>query len=100
MAITTDRKHGIALPVDTLGSLDGISYPSYALELQGPDGKLLWSETVVAPGSDETANQSYLVVIPGAALHNGLHTLVISGTASNGERTVLNRYVIEIRVTD
>ena len=100
LVITTDRKHGIALPIDTFGSLDSVSYPSYVLELQGPDEKLLWSETVAAPGNDETLNRSYLVVIPGAALHNGLHTLVVSGIASNGERTVLNRYVIEIRMTD
>lgn len=100
LTITTDHKHGIALPVDLLGSVDGVSYTSYALDLQGPDGKALWTETIVAPGNDVSANQTYLVAIPGAALHNGIHALVVSGVSANGERTMINRYVIEVHVTD
>lgn len=98
--ITADHKHGVSLPVDLLGSSNSASYASYSLDLLDPDGKLQWTGSVSAPEQYESTGQMYSLEIPGATLRNGLYTIVVSGIAPHGERTVIDRYVIEIHVND
>jgi len=100
LILTADRRHGIALPVDLMGPLNSASYSSYALDLLDPTGKLLWTGAVAAPGSGDSASQTYSLVIPGTMLGNGQYTIVVSGLAPQGERTAIDRYVFEIHLTD
>jgi hypothetical protein len=98
LTITADREHGVALPVDLSGAPGSAS--SYCLDLLNPQGKLQWTGAVTAPGDSEGANHSFSLVIPGAKLGNGLYTIVVSGIGPNGERTAIDRYVFEVRLTD
>jgi hypothetical protein len=98
--LTADRKHGISLPVDVLSSMTPANYFSYSVDLLNQQGKLVWSDAFAAPSESESASQQYSVAIPGAALDNGEYTLVISGVAANGERSLINRNVFEIRMTE
>jgi hypothetical protein len=100
LTITTDRKHGISLPLDLSGSTNAASYASYSLDLLDPDGKLQWTSSVPASGEYESTVQLYSLAIPGATLRNGLYTIVVSGVEPHGERTMIDRYVIEIHLTD
>jgi hypothetical protein len=100
LTIAADRKHGVALPVDVLGSITSASYSSYSVDLMDQHGKLVWSDAVAAPSESESASQQYSVVIPGATLENGQYTIQVSGVASSGERSPISRYVFEIRMAD
>lgn len=100
VTIAADRKHGVALPIDVLGSMTSAAYTSYSVDLVDPQGKAVWTDAVAAPGENESSSQSFSLVIPGTALGNGQYTIVVSGIAQNGERTPINRYVFEIRMTD
>jgi len=98
--LTADRKHGISLPVDVLDSTTSTSYSSYSVDLLDQEGKLVWTDSFAAPSENEVANQSLSLVIPGAALVNGQYAVAVSGIAPGGEKTPLNRFVFEIRMTD
>lgn len=100
LTITADRSHGVALPVDLSGPLTSADYSSYSVDLVDPQGKLVWTGAVAAPAESDDASQSYSLVIPGATLGNGQYTIVVSGIEPHGERTSINRYVFEIRMTD
>jgi hypothetical protein len=100
LTITADRRHGVALPVDLAGSLASVTYSSYSVDLLDPQGKLVWTDRVAAGGESDGASQTFSLVIPGASLGNGQYTIVVSGIAPHGERTPINRYVFEIRMTD
>jgi hypothetical protein len=99
LTLAADRKHGVALPVDLLGSTSG-TYSSYSVDLMDQQGKLVWSDAVATPSESESASQQYSVAIPGATLENGEYTLVVSGVAPNGEKSQINENVFEIRMTD
>jgi hypothetical protein len=96
--ITADRVHGVALPIDLPSQLSEGAYASYSIDLYDPRGKLAFSSIVAAPGESDSGPQRLGLVIPGAALHNGVYTLALSGVAANGERTVIDRYAFELHL--
>lgn len=98
LAITADRLHGVALPVDLPAQSNLDAYASYSLDLYNPQGKLAWTG-VVAPPSDSGA-QRFSLVIPGAMLQSGAYSLVVSGDGAHGEHTVIDRYAFDLRLTD
>jgi len=98
--LAADRKHGISLPVDVLGSMTSASYSSYFVDLLDHGGKIVWTDSFAAPPAGESTGQSFSVAVPGTTLENGEYTLVISGVTTNGERSPINRNVFEIRMTD
>jgi hypothetical protein len=98
VSIAADRDHGVALPVDLPSQLGEGSYASYSIDLYDPRGKLAFSSIVAAPGESDSGPQRLGLVIPGAALHNGVYTLAVSGVGANGERTVIDRYAFEIHL--
>jgi hypothetical protein len=98
LAITADRRHGVALPVDLPAQSSLDAYASYSLDLYDPQGKLAWTG-VVAPPSD-SGSQRLSLVIPGAMLQSGAYSLVVSGAGAHGERTVIDRYAFDLRLTD
>jgi hypothetical protein len=98
LAITADRRHGVALPVDLPAPSSLGAYASYSLELYDPQGKLAWTG-VVAPSND-SSGQRFSLVIPGAMLQSGAYSLVVSGAGAHGERTVVDKYAFDLRLTD
>lgn len=100
LTIAADRKHGVSLPVDVLGSMTSAAYSSYSVDLVNQQGKLVWTDSITAPTESESASQSFSLAIPGATLENGQYTIVVSGVAPTGERSPINRYSFEIRMTD
>jgi hypothetical protein len=100
MAITADRRHGIALPVDLPAQSSPDAYASYSLDLHDPQGKLAWSGVVAASSESDSGGQRFSLVIPGAMLQNGAYSLVVSGAGAHGERTVIDRYAFDLRLID
>ncbi|MGO9318047.1 MAG: zf-HC2 domain-containing protein [Terracidiphilus sp.] len=98
LTVTVDRRRGVALPVDLPALSSPEAYASYSFDLYDPQGKLAWTGGVAAPsGSD---GQRLSLVIPGAMLQNGVYSLVVSGAGAHGERTVIDRYAFDLRLTD
>ena len=100
LPITADRRHGVALPVDLPAQSSPDAYASYSLDLYDPQGKLAWTGAVTASSESGGSSQRLSLVIPGAMLQNGAYSLVVSGAGVHGERTVIDRYAFDLRLTD
>ena len=100
LAITADRRHGVALPIDLPAQSSPDAYASYSLDLIDPQGKLAWTGGVAASNESGSNGQRLSLVIPGTMLQNGAYSLVISGAGAHGERTVIDRYAFDLRITD
>jgi hypothetical protein len=98
--ITADRRHGVALPVDLPAQPSLDAYASYSFDLYDPKGKLAWTGVVAAPNESENQSERISLVIPGAMLQSGAYSLVVSGTGTHGERTVIDRYAFDLHLTD
>jgi hypothetical protein len=100
LAITADRRHGVALPVDLPAQSSLDAYASYSFDLYDPQGKLAWTGVVAAPNESQSGAQRLSLVIPGAMLQSGAYSLVVSGAGAHGERTVIDRYAFDLSLTD
>jgi hypothetical protein len=100
LTITADHEHGVALPVDLPPQPSQGAYASYSFDLYDPQGKLAWTGVVAAPSESDSGDQRISLVIPGAMLRNGVYTVVVSGVAANGHRTVIDRYTCDLHLTD
>jgi hypothetical protein len=100
LAITADRRHGVALPVDLPAQSSPDAYASYSFDLYAPQGKLAWTGAVTAPNESDSGAQRLSLVIPGAMLQNGAYSLVVSGAGAHGVKTVIDRYAFDLRLTD
>jgi hypothetical protein len=100
LTITADRRHGIALPVDLPPQPSLGAYASYAFDLYDPQGKLAWTDSTAAPGDETGESQRLSLVIPGAMLKEGAYTVAVFGVAAHGERTELDRFVFDLRISD
>ncbi len=100
LAVTADRKHGVALPVNLPLEPGIANYISYSIDLYDPQGRLAWTGVVAAPGEVARGDQPLSLVIPGAMLRNGAYSVAVSGVAPHGERTVIERYVFDLLLTD
>jgi hypothetical protein len=98
IAISTDRAHGVAFPID-LSPLSGSpAYTSYAVDLSDSRGKHVWTGVIAAP-TDE-GSQRLLLAIPAANLNDGTYAAAVSGVGPHGDRTPIDRYVFEVHFTD
>ncbi|MGO9337211.1 MAG: zf-HC2 domain-containing protein [Terracidiphilus sp.] len=96
-AITADRAHGVAFPVD-ISPLPGSSaYTSYSFDLSDPQGKHVWTGAIAAPDGE---SQRLLLAIPAAMLSNGTYTVAVSGVGPHGERTPIDQYVFDLHLAD
>jgi len=100
LAITADRRHGVALPVDLPQPPSIGAYASYSFDLNDPQGKLVWTGSMAAPVDEAGAGQRISLVIPGTMLHSGTFTVTISGVAAQGERTKIDQYAFDLHLTD
>jgi hypothetical protein len=98
--ITADHRHGVALPVDLPPQPSMGAYASYAFDLYDPQGKLAWSGLAAANAGEASDGQRLSLVIPGAKLQNGTYAIVVAGIAAHGERTEIDRYAVDLRLTD
>jgi hypothetical protein len=95
--VNFDPKHGVALLVDT-PQQQGSS--SLIFELYDPQGKLALSVSspIAAPKDGQAADGTLSLAIPGAGLRDGAYTLAISGLASNGEHTEIERHSLDFHL--
>jgi hypothetical protein len=100
LAVTADRKHGVALPFDLSQPPGTATYASYAFELYDPAGKLAWTGIVAAPPEGDRGDQPLSLVIPGAMLQNGAYSVAVSGVGPDGARTVIEQFVFDLLLTD
>jgi hypothetical protein len=100
LAITADRRHGVALPVDLPPQPNVGAYALYSFDLYDPQGKLVWTGVASAPAGDASGSQQLSLAIPGAMLRNGAYTVAVYGIAAHGERTVIEKYSFDLRLTD
>lgn len=99
VAITADRAHGIALPID-LPAEPGIgNFVSYSLDLYDPQGKLAWTGATPAPAQERAGDLQLSVVLPGTMLKTGTYTLAVSGIGPKGDRTTIERQAFDVILT-
>lgn len=89
-SVVADRKNGATVLINDAPN-DG-TYASFVLALDDPQGQPMLTQTVKADG-DGTLS----LVIPGGGLQQGSYALTISGITSQGNRTQLDRYILDIR---
>lgn len=100
MIVMADRKNGVALPVD-LPPQPGVgAYASYSFDLYDPQGKLAWTGQAAAPASDAGNGQQLSLAIPGSMLQSGSYAIAVSGISAHGERTAIDKYAFDLRLTD
>ena len=100
LAITADRRHGVALPIDLPQPPSIGAYDSYTFDLTDPQGKHVWTGAVSAPSDEAGDGQRISLVIPGAMLSNGTYTVTVTGVAAHGERTQIDQYAFDFHMTD
>jgi hypothetical protein len=92
MAVVADHKAGAVLLIDVPNEA---GYASFAFELEDPQGKPFWSQTVGAHRDNGEGTLSLL--IPGQGLQAGAYTLTISGITAQGSRAQLDRRILDVR---
>jgi len=100
LAITADRGHGLALPVDLPSQPSEGAYASYSIDLRDPQGNLAFGSVVPAPTETDSGSQRLGLVVPGAMLRNSVYTLAVSGVSATGERIVIDQYAFELHLVD
>jgi hypothetical protein len=100
LAITVDRRHGVALPIDLPQPPSPGAYATYSFDLTDPQGKLVWTSYVAAPGDEAIDSPRLSLVIPGAMLHSGTFTVTVSGVTAQGERTRIDQYAFDLHLAD
>lgn len=95
-AITADRTHGVALPVDLPLEPSLGNFVSYSFDLNDPQGKSAWTGSIAAPAQVAGGDLQLSIVIPGGMLQSGTYSLAVSGVGSHGERTAIGQYVFAI----
>jgi Putative zinc-finger len=94
--VEADRKHGVALAIDVP---EQGTYPTYAVDLYDPAGKLAWTQKISA--SEIRAEDGTLTLaIPGAGLSQGTYSLAISGVSAAGQNTEIARRAFDIHFND
>ena len=75
------------------------AYPSYAVRLEYPQGKQVWSATAPAPVDTDTATQRLSLVSPGTGLKDGVSIVEIFGISAQGQQFPVDRFSVEIHLT-
>jgi len=92
MPVLANRESGVVLLIDLP---QDAAYSSFAFELNDPQARHVWSQTVSA--SAESSNGGPLsLLIPAAGLQQGPYTLTISGITPQGNRTQLDRRTLDV----
>ena len=100
LAITADRRHGVALPIDLPQPPSIGAYASYSFDLTDPQGKLVWTGSAAAPGDEAGNGQRISLVIPGALLSNGTFKVTLSAITAQGEHIRIDQFAFDLHLTD
>jgi putative zinc finger protein len=96
-AVMADRKQGavllIELPQDP-------TYTSFVFDLYDRQNRQVWTKTVGASDAGVSGNGTLSLLIPGAGLQEGAYTIAITGLNAQGERSVIDRHVLDIHFDD
>ncbi len=95
--VTADRKQGAVVLIDLPQEA---SYASYAYDLSDPQGKQIWSQTVVANSQNESDAETLSLFIPGSGLKEGSYTLNLYGISPQGARTSIGRRSLDVHFRD
>jgi Putative zinc-finger len=93
LPVVADRTGGAVVLIDLLGKT---GYASYAFDLYDPHGKRFWTGTAAAQSDATGDGGTFSLAIPGAALREGSYTLAISGVTLGGDRTEIDRRILDI----
>ncbi len=88
--VQADRRQGAVILIDVPRG-----YASYAIDLNDPQGKRFWTQTVTASDAGTLS-----LLIPGAGLKEGSYTLNLAGISSQGARTQLGRRVLDVHFNE
>jgi hypothetical protein len=94
--LTSDRTHGIVLPIDLPVVPEMGTFVSYSFDLHGPDGKLAWTGNLASPTQTPGGDLQASLVIPGGMLENGTYSMAVSGVGAKGDQTTIERYVFDV----
>lgn len=75
------------------------AYTSYAFTLDDPAGRQFWTQTLASSPTNDGA-QTLSLLIPGLGLRQGTYALTISGITAQGNRTQLDRRVLDVRFNE
>jgi hypothetical protein len=95
LTVTADREHGVALLIDLAQQPGTANFASFSFELFDPQERLAWTGV-----ADASGGQPLSLVIPGTKLRSGAYTVAVYGIGPNGERTAIDKYVFDLRLTD
>ena len=97
VAVAADHTQGLVLSIELP---QAPTYASYAFELYDPSSKKIWSKAVTNSnqGSDDDGTVS--LTIPGHGLQAGSYTLNTFGLTPNGDRTEIDRHVLDIQFSE
>ena len=91
-AISTSKGQGFLLRVTVPPDQ---TYSSYSADIYAPDGKLSWSlKLPVSAGQD-----SYFIQVPAGSYNDGVYSVAIRGTASDGNTAELGRGSFELHIS-
>jgi hypothetical protein len=92
--LVADRNRGAVLLIDLP---PGGGYDGFTFELDRTQGKPFWTQSMPASpgGTDEVAPVS--LFIPGRGLQQGSYALTVSGVTADGQRTQLDRRILDIQ---
>ena len=92
--VVANKRSGAMLLIDL--PQEG-NYSSYAVDLAGPDGKARSTRNVSS--TEAAAHEGTVSLrIPGAELGQGAYTLTVFGVAANGQRTEVQRHILDLQV--
>jgi hypothetical protein len=97
VALVADRKQGAVLLIELP---QGSSYTSFIFDLHDPQNRQVWTKTVSATGAGVGGNGTVSLLIPGAGLQEGAYTIAITGLNAQGERSAIDRQVLDIHFDD
>jgi hypothetical protein len=94
LPVVADHKSGAVLLIDIPNSS---AYTSFAFDLEDPQGKKFWTQTISAPSETGGATGTLSLLIPGMGLQHGSYTLTISGITPQGSRIQVDRRILDVR---
>jgi hypothetical protein len=94
LPVVADHKSGAVVLIDVPN--DG-AYTSFVFDMEDPQGKRFWTQTISAPSETGGASGTLSLLIPGMGLQQGSYTLTISGITPQGSRTQVDRRILDVR---
>ena len=96
-SVQADHSNGAALSIE-LPQDSG--YTSFAFDLYDPQGKLLWTRTVVISKTRSDGDGTVSLLIPGSELTQRSYSLAIIAVDGAGTRTEIDRRILDVHFDD